>query len=195
MLIAARSSQDFACCSRATASARSKYASAFAVSGCGDLSAISPAARLNLGFAPLLLGRFHRGHRFADAAPSVVELAEVPHRPSPNLINTRAPPCCSPLTECNDAGGDQGGPRPRPCRSRYNTQPSSQHSMRLPEQGAFFIRQSDKLIGFARLPPHSFRSDIDRRLRGHSAYIKVTAWPISRASLTAWSTSTSAASG
>jgi hypothetical protein len=30
MLIAARSSHDFACCLRATASARSKYASAFA---------------------------------------------------------------------------------------------------------------------------------------------------------------------
>ena len=39
MLIAARSSQDFACCARARASARSKYASAFAASGCGDLSA------------------------------------------------------------------------------------------------------------------------------------------------------------
>ena len=46
MLIAARSSQDFACCWRATESARSKYASAFAVSGRGDLSAISPAMRL-----------------------------------------------------------------------------------------------------------------------------------------------------
>jgi hypothetical protein len=33
MLIAARNSQDIACCPRATASARSKYASAFAASG------------------------------------------------------------------------------------------------------------------------------------------------------------------
>src|SRR5271166_96763 len=45
MLIAARSSQDFACCSRATASARSKYASALAASGSGASSAISPAMR------------------------------------------------------------------------------------------------------------------------------------------------------
>ena len=37
MLIAARSSQDFACWARATASARSKYASAFAASGSGDI--------------------------------------------------------------------------------------------------------------------------------------------------------------
>src|SRR5215470_19263060 len=46
MLIAARNSQDFACCLRETASARSKYASAFAASGVGDFSAISPAMRL-----------------------------------------------------------------------------------------------------------------------------------------------------
>jgi hypothetical protein len=46
MLIAARSSQDFACCDRATASARSKYACAFAASGFGVISAISPAMRL-----------------------------------------------------------------------------------------------------------------------------------------------------
>jgi hypothetical protein len=46
MLIAARSSQDFACCLRATASARSKYASAFVVSRLDGMSAISPATRL-----------------------------------------------------------------------------------------------------------------------------------------------------
>src|ERR1700688_4158482 len=45
MLIAARSSHDFACCLPATASARSKYDSAFAASGSGDISAISPAMR------------------------------------------------------------------------------------------------------------------------------------------------------
>src|SRR5215470_5966960 len=45
MLIAACSSQDFACWARATPSARSKYASAFAASGSGDSSAISPAMR------------------------------------------------------------------------------------------------------------------------------------------------------
>src|SRR5271166_5159501 len=46
MLVAARSSQDFACCARATASARSKYASAFAACASDDLSTISPATRL-----------------------------------------------------------------------------------------------------------------------------------------------------
>jgi hypothetical protein len=45
MLIAARSSKDFACCLRATSSAWAKYSSAFARSGAGDLSAISPAMR------------------------------------------------------------------------------------------------------------------------------------------------------
>ena len=46
MLIAARSSHDFACCVRAIVSARSKYASAFVASRSGDDSAISPATRL-----------------------------------------------------------------------------------------------------------------------------------------------------
>src|SRR5262249_52551480 len=46
MLIAARNSQDFACCALAAARARSKYSSAFAASGSGESSAISPAMRL-----------------------------------------------------------------------------------------------------------------------------------------------------
>jgi ABC-type uncharacterized transport system substrate-binding protein len=46
MLIAARSSQDFACCWRATSRARSKYVSAFAASDCTDSRAISPDVRL-----------------------------------------------------------------------------------------------------------------------------------------------------
>src|SRR6476619_5650159 len=45
MLIAARSSQDLACCSRATARARSKYASAFTASRSGEIRVISPAIR------------------------------------------------------------------------------------------------------------------------------------------------------
>ena len=76
MLIAARSSQDFACCSRATASARSKYASAFAASGSGDMQRDFPGNAIDLGLAPSFLGCFHRRHRFANAAPSVIELAE-----------------------------------------------------------------------------------------------------------------------
>src|SRR5262245_42689092 len=45
MLIAARNSQDFACCARATVSARSKYVSACDEPSCGNFSAISPAMR------------------------------------------------------------------------------------------------------------------------------------------------------
>ena len=46
MLITARSWRDFACCLRETASACSKYICAFAASGLGDSSVISPAVRL-----------------------------------------------------------------------------------------------------------------------------------------------------
>src|SRR6516225_4558040 len=45
MLIAARNSQDFACCACATLSARSKYAPACDAPSCGNLSAISPVTR------------------------------------------------------------------------------------------------------------------------------------------------------
>src|SRR6516164_4656427 len=46
MLVAARNSQDFACCARATVSARSKYAPACDELSCGNFSAISPFMRL-----------------------------------------------------------------------------------------------------------------------------------------------------
>src|SRR5215510_3717073 len=45
MLVAARNSQDFACCALATESARSKYVSAFAALGLCDSTVISPAMR------------------------------------------------------------------------------------------------------------------------------------------------------
>src|SRR5262249_19985598 len=46
MLIAARNSQDFACCALATASARWKCSSALAASGSSESSVILPAMRL-----------------------------------------------------------------------------------------------------------------------------------------------------
>ena len=46
MLIAARNSQDFAFCARATASARSKYDCAFVASDPRDFTGTSPATRL-----------------------------------------------------------------------------------------------------------------------------------------------------
>ena len=70
-----------------------------------------------------------------------------------------------------------------------------QHSDCLPEQGAFFVRQSDKFIGIARLLPRNFRRGYGSQRVTSSAYINVAAWPISRASLSAWSASASAASG
>ena len=94
----ARSSQDLACCWRATASARSKYACAFAVSGSGDLQRDFASDAIDLGLAPSFLGCFDRVHRFADAAPSVIELAECPHELSPNVTSTSAQTTLLPLT-------------------------------------------------------------------------------------------------
>jgi hypothetical protein len=71
MLIAARSCQDFAFCSRATASARLKYASDLAASGSGVLS-----ATMGFRLAPFLLGCFPCRHRIANTASSIIELTE-----------------------------------------------------------------------------------------------------------------------
>jgi hypothetical protein len=60
MLIAARSSQDFASCARATERARSKELWACAVSRSGDIKAISPRSAIGLGLAPPFLRRFER---------------------------------------------------------------------------------------------------------------------------------------
>ena len=70
MLIAARSSQDFACCWRATESARSKYASAFAVSGRATSRDFSCNA-IDLSLEPPFPGCFNSCYRFANASPSV----------------------------------------------------------------------------------------------------------------------------
>ena len=55
--------------------ARSKYASAFAHSVRRHQRDFAGHA-MDLGLAPSFLGCFHCGHRLADAAPSVIELAE-----------------------------------------------------------------------------------------------------------------------
>ena len=69
MLIAARSSQDFDYCLRATASARSKYF---------PLRSIRlRRQQRDLRLGPPFPGFFHRSHRFANAAPSLIKLAEL----------------------------------------------------------------------------------------------------------------------
>ena len=62
---------------RATASARSKYASRFRCIRLGRHQRDFARDAMDLGLAPFFLGCFHRCHRFADAAPSVIELAKL----------------------------------------------------------------------------------------------------------------------
>ena len=77
MLIAARSSHDFACCSRATASARSKYAFALAASGSGDIQYDIPRDAINLGLNHPLFRCSYRRHGFINGLGSLIELADV----------------------------------------------------------------------------------------------------------------------
>jgi hypothetical protein len=68
--------QDLAYSWRATASTRSKYTSAFAASGSGDSSAISPATRL-ISASVHFFWWDRSCSCFADVAPSVIELAKI----------------------------------------------------------------------------------------------------------------------
>ena len=96
MLIAARSSQDLACCWRATASARSKDASALLASRFGESCAISPATRLRSLWMTNPLRRdcderaVLRAHRATQHEAALLALGRC--SASPTL------PCASPLT-------------------------------------------------------------------------------------------------
>ena len=57
------------------------------------------------------------------------------------------------------------------------------HSECLPEQGAFFVRQSDKFIALRVCCCVVSADDMGQTMCIDSAYINVAAWPISRASL------------
>jgi len=94
MLIAARSSQDLAGCARATASERSKYVSALAVSGSGDISAISPA-RPWISPSRHLSLVVHR--HFTNAGAKHHRIDRGQHRPSPNVLSTTASALLIPL--------------------------------------------------------------------------------------------------
>ena len=73
----ARSSQDLACCWRATEIARSKYGCAFKGSPAGDLRKCDVASdAIDLGFTPRFFPCFDRGHRLADTTPRIIEFAK-----------------------------------------------------------------------------------------------------------------------
>ena len=77
MLIAARSSQDFACCCTRNRERTLEIRFRFRRIRLRRLERDFPGDAIDLGLAPPFLGCFHRRHRFANAAPSVIELAEV----------------------------------------------------------------------------------------------------------------------
>ena len=145
MLVAARSSQDFACCSRATASAALEMRLRFRHFRLGRLQRDFPGDAMDFGLAPSFLGCFHRLHRFADAAPSVIELTEfrIGSRQAATRTASRVSP---PLTEMRQFRRSALGLRPRLYRSTPTGNLGS--SFRLPSRtGAFFVRQSDKFFG------------------------------------------------
>jgi len=75
MLIAARNSQDFACWTRATLSAR-EICFRLRRTQLRQLERDFAGYTMDFRLEPTFLCCFHRGHRFANAAPSLVKLAE-----------------------------------------------------------------------------------------------------------------------
>ena len=78
MLIAVRSSQDFACCIRATCERTLEMRFRFRRIRLGRHQRDFTGDAIDLGLEPRFFGSFHCCHRFANAVPRVVEPAEVP---------------------------------------------------------------------------------------------------------------------
>ena len=76
MLIAARSSQDFACCCTRNRERTLEIRFRFRCIRLWRLERDFAGDAIDLGLAPRFFGRFDRRHCFANAAPGVIELAE-----------------------------------------------------------------------------------------------------------------------
>ena len=97
MLIAARSSQDFACCWRATASARSKYIFCFRRIWLRRHQRDFAGNAINLGLPPPFLGSFHRKRLLRQCSAKHPRIGEGPHRLSPDMIAKSAKPSVAPV--------------------------------------------------------------------------------------------------
>jgi hypothetical protein len=76
MLIAARSSQDFACCARANRERTLQMSFRFRRIRLGKLERDFPSCAIDLGLAPPSFGRLQRCDSFANAAPSLIDAAK-----------------------------------------------------------------------------------------------------------------------
>ena len=101
---------------------------------------------MNFGLAPFFLGCFHRCHRFADAAPSLLELPKLRMSAGQDRecewcknCSSRCPIGRNPRDQHFDGFGS-------PASQGQHAAPDH-HSDYLPIRGAFFLGQSDKLLG------------------------------------------------
>ena len=77
MLIAARSSHDFACCLTRNCERALEIRFCFGRIGLGRLQRDFSGNPIDLGFVPFFLGCFRRRHCFANTAPGIIEFSEV----------------------------------------------------------------------------------------------------------------------
>src|SRR5215471_2877431 len=193
MLVAARNSQDFARCARATVSARSKYASACDEPSCGNFSAISPAIRL-------ISASYHRSFVVSTALIA----SEMPRQASSNW-----PSSAWVLDKCDKKIGkytldpvDRYMAIPgviiwiasEDLPDSANTQPfcivPNAFHKAAPFSSANRTTSLDCSCAAAYFAQRTLVNDV-----WNCAYIKVPAWPSSRAFSSARSASASAVSG
>jgi len=188
MLIAARSSHDFACCARATESARSKYASASPRPARREESDVSRRRRIRrrtsfpwMPRSPPALRRCSAAHRIGRASHGHLPRTNVQRRPTLAPVDRQAltPEAIVPIA----SRFFQRAQRATLLKSCF----------RFAER-APFRRQNDKFLR-ERVCRNVVPAE-DMCIFGMaSPIIRVAAWPISRASLTARSMSARAASG
>ena len=129
---------------------------------------------MDLGLAPPFLGRFDRRHRFANAAPSVIELAEFGIGPRQidqyDGTNSVAPVDRNAvIPEVIIWTASEALP------VRANAQPWCA-SRSLPEHGALFVRQERQVHRLVWLLLVVSAEDVECPMR-ESACISVAAWP------------------
>src|SRR6516164_10581194 len=191
MLIAARSSQDFACCLRATMSARSKYALALASSRSGDVSAISPAARfisashhLSLVVSIVVIASLMQRQASLSWPSSALAFAKYDRCKGIQLVDPVDRYAMIPKVSIWIALAAL----PVSAKTQPRTNIPFAFQYRAPFLSANETTSSNCALAAPQLPHQIWANDVLC-----SAYINVAMWLISRASLSACSASASAA--
>ena len=123
MLIAARSSQDFACCCTRNRERALEIGFRFRRVRLRRLECNFTGDSMDLGFAPPFLGCFNRRRRLRQCSAKHHRIGRGPHRLWPSTINRMGATLSLPLSATQPARRSSFARRPRLCRSAPIRQP------------------------------------------------------------------------